>query len=178
MIGSLLEHYTRDKQARTIRRHPSIEPPYLSRWYLRGLPRMPDGSFPFDNCGRPRRGSSEDKPPSVWLHKFGQSDDDDYHNHPWAWAVSIILSVGYIEHRLNLRTKKETSRVLTPGSINFIRHGDFHRIELIGNQPAWSLFLPGPRVSEWGFFHMQTGRYYGWEKYWELVISQKNGRHL
>lgn len=174
MIDAALRRLTRDWRSRTIRRDLTVEPPYLTRWYLRNLPTMVDGSFPFDELGRPKDGIIDDDDDySVFLHRFGQDDEPDVHCHPWTWGLSFILSGGYIEERLNRATGEYTSRVLVAPAINFLRHGDFHRVSLIGGQECWSLFFTGKRVSDWGFIDRRTGLYMHWATYFEQKRKEK-----
>jgi hypothetical protein len=164
----LLELLTRNWRPRTIRRDATVEPPYLTRWYVRNLPKMLDGSFPFDNLGRPREGVVDnDESYSVFLHRFGQDDEPDVHCHPWTWGFSIILSGGYIEERYDTLTNTYSTRVLTAPAVNFLRHGDFHRVTLIGEEECWSIFFTGKRVSDWGFIDRRTGLYMHWATYFE-----------
>ena len=173
VVRKLLERLTRDHRPRTIRRDVNIEPPYLTRWYLNNLPKMPDGSFPFDDCGTPREGVVNDDESYTWLlHRFGQDDDPDVHCHPWTWGLSFILSGGYIEERYDAATNTYTTRVLKAPAINFLRHGDFHRVTLIGGQPCWTLFLTGKRVSSWGFIDRKTGLYTHWATYIEKMRKE------
>lgn len=170
IVRRLLERYTRDRRPRTIRRDVSIEPPYLTRWYLNNLPKMPDGSFPFDDLGVPREGAlDDDESYSVYLHRFGQDDEPDVHCHPWTWGLSLILSGGYIEERYDVVTNTYSTRVLVAPAVNFLRHGDFHRVSLIGSEECWSLFFTGKRVSDWGFIKRDTGLYYHWSTYFAMV---------
>lgn len=169
MMLQLLRRLTRNWRPRTIRRDLLIEPPYLTRWYLRKLPAMPDGSFPFDSLGRPRFGIiGDDDDYGVFLHRFGQDDEPNVHNHPWTWGLSFILVGGYVEERYDVETKTFTTKVLKAPAINFIRHGEFHRVSLIAEQECWSLFFTGKRVSNWGFIHRASGRYYPAAQYFEL----------
>lgn len=169
-MRSFLQWITRNMRPRTIRRDLKIDPPYLLRFYLRGLPKMPDGSFPFDDCGVVREGAiGDDSSYGIYLHKFGQDDEEDVHCHPHTWGASIILSGGYIEERFDPITDKYTTRVLRAPAVNFLRHGDFHRVTLIGGEPCWTLFLTGKRVSSWGFIDRKTGLYYHWATYFEKM---------
>lgn len=111
---------------------------YLRRWYLVGKPQPKDGSW---------------KPvgPELYLHKICRSDDPTrgLHNHPWRWAISLILWRGYFEWRGT--SWGRWRRRLFPLQINFLRGDDYHRVDLIDGRPAWTLFLVGPRVKGWGF---------------------------
>lgn len=156
------------RRPRTIRRSISEVVPYLTRWYLTKMPRMTDGSFPFDKYGTPREGIIEDdRGRAFWIHRFGQDDEDDPHNHPWEWAISFILSGGYIEWRFDPKTGRETVRVLQAPAVNIIKHDTFHRVNLIGGEEAWSLFIPGPKTSSWGVIDMTTRTYRGWREYFK-----------
>lgn len=119
--------------------------PYLSRWYLIGNP------------------TREDRPFAIYLHKFHRGDDEpELHNHPWRWAVSLILSGGYVEER---RVGSGVqAHVVLPGTINFIRANDFHRVDL-RDQDAWTLFLVGPKIQDWGFWERVSGRYMPWRDF-------------
>lgn len=140
--------------------------PYLSRYYLIGRPRMPDGSDPFDQYGDP-------KPDVVWptsligmyLHRFHRGDADrELHNHPWRWAVSLILVGGYIEERRLHGTDIVLTRDVRPMTMNFIEGDDFHRVDLRDGE-AWSLFFVGPKVSGWGFWNRKTGDFTPWREF-------------
>jgi hypothetical protein len=114
----------------------------------------------------------ERKLPAVYLHYFFRGDHDrELHAHPWTWAVSMILSGGYVEQRYDgpiegIREGLVRERRLGPGSINIIRHDTYHRIHLMDG-PSWSLFIAGPRFSatrgeDWGFLDPRTGEYESW----------------
>ena len=127
---------------------------YLSRYYLLGLPRMPDGSFPFTEEGNYKDGAIERTVFGVapYLHKIHLSDNaDSLHNHPWRWAFSVILWRGYYEERLTSDLQVKRRRVW-PFTINFLRGTDYHRLDLVQGRPAWTLFVVGPRVKNWGFW--------------------------
>jgi hypothetical protein len=104
----------------------------------------------------------------VFLHYFFRSDADSaLHNHPWENALSLVLTKGYIEHRLNPRTEKVQWRYVRPGSFNRIESSDFHRVELIDG-PCWTLFFPGKRTQpsngyDWGF--LKEGQYTAWKEF-------------
>lgn len=104
--------------------------PYLERYYLAGL----------FGC-------------HAYLHRFVDSDPDrGLHDHPWRWALSLVLSGGYDEVRaLDARHDSLRTRFVAPGRLNRLRGGDFHRVVLRAGRPAWTLFLHGPRVKGWGF---------------------------
>ncbi|MGN6103684.1 MAG: hypothetical protein ACTHU0_01140, partial [Kofleriaceae bacterium] len=44
------------------------------------------------------------------LHRFHRPDVDQHlHNHPWKWAVSLILSGSYVEERFDQVVARRTS---------------------------------------------------------------------
>ena len=100
--------------------------PYLHRWYV--LPRNPLLN--------------------VYVHKFLRDDDDRAaHDHPWA-SLSLCLWRGYWEE---VGPRRETRRWVGPLSLTARPSWWAHRVELKDGKPAWTLFLTGPRVREWGF---------------------------
>jgi hypothetical protein len=103
-----------------------------------------------------------------YFHKFVNGDADfEVHSHPWAWAISVILTSGYWEIRyrtfsdmvngqqVQLHDRKECFR--GPFSINVLYSSDLHRVILHDNRPVWTLFIHGPRVRTWFFVHEATG---------------------
>jgi hypothetical protein len=111
------------------------ERPYLLRWYV--LPRNPWFN--------------------VYLHRFLRDDDDRaLHDHPWP-SLSLLLAGRYIEHTATGRREYRTGNLVRRGA----EHA--HRIELPGGKPAWTLFVTGPRVREWGF-HCPRG-WVHWRKF-------------
>lgn len=137
--------------------------PYMTRYYL---------------LGGPRKGWRKLLPFNLYLQFFHESDySKDLHNHPWAWAYSLILKGGYWEERkysdhwlappggyfaLRGNTQKDLHwvhvRKLTPGSVNVLDADDFHRVDLLDERAGcWTLFLAGPQVQRWGFEERDTG---------------------
>lgn len=99
----------------------------------------------------------------VFLHHFVGSDEPDvFHDHPWTWGVSLVLRGGYVEERCDRTGGSLVRRVLRPGRLNVLRPGDFHRVELRGGRPAWTLFVHGPKVRRWGFLDRVTGAFRLW----------------
>lgn len=91
---------------------------------------------------------------SLYLHRFLESDPDrGLHDHPWHRALGLVLSGGYKELRLESIDGRDqvTERFLGPGSLNRIAGEDFHRIVLPERREAWTLFMHGPKVKNWGF---------------------------
>ena len=118
--------------------------PYLSRYYVLGGARTPDGSAPFDATGHPKKSTVFRDGINIFLHRFHRGDDDTaLHNHPWRWAVSLVLVGGYSEERR--RGNDVDRREVRPLSLNIIRANDFHRVDLLEHD-CWSLFVAGPRA--------------------------------
>jgi hypothetical protein len=146
--------------------------PYLSRTYLWGMPRMPDGSPAFEG-GQLRDGAVFDRPWGLFLHRFHRSDDDRaLHNHPWRWAFSLILTGGYREER---RVGDRVVRIdRKPGTVVRLSPEEFHRVDL-HEQDAWSLFLAGPKVGSWGFWDRDTHEFWPWR---EFIAKIRSGNTL
>lgn len=142
--------------------------PYLARFYLTHPPTMPDGSEPFDAGGNPREGvrwRDKSAPLSAYVHYFYRGDDDGaLHNHPWQWAVSLVLSGGYSEERrVGDRVER---RAVRPLSLNVLRSGDFHRVDLLEpERGCWSIFVVGPRFQDWGFWDRVSKKFTPWREF-------------
>ncbi len=98
----------------------------------------------------------------LYLHYFYQGDlDEDLHNHPWKWALSLILSGQYAEEREN------GIHIRKAGRFNYIKHSTFHRVTLVNQDttPIWTLFMVGPRITSWGFKNKTTGEFWNWKEY-------------
>jgi hypothetical protein len=98
---------------------------------------------------------------NVYLHKFtGNDEDRALHDHPW-WSLSILLKGELKEHSFN-------GVRLIARFLPLIRSAKFaHRLELIKG-PAWTLFVTGPVVRDWGF-HCQKG----WV-FWKDFVDQND----
>lgn len=130
------------------------EDPYLRRWFI-----TPRGHGP-----------------AVYLHQFLRDDDDRaLHDHPWP-SLGIILAGGY--------------REILPGGEELRRVGDVvprapehrHRVVLHRDAhgtptPAWTLFLVGERVRDWGFWCPGDG---GAERFvpWREFTSGEHGERV
>lgn len=98
---------------------------------------------------------------NIYLHKFiGDDDDRALHDHPW-WSFSVRLR-GQLREHYKLPGLFEFSPFGCGKLIEIVeermaprfvyRPATFaHRLELVGNKPAWTIFITGPRVREWGF---------------------------
>ena len=113
------------------------EEPYLERYYVFLKDRK---WFPFN----------------VFVHKFLKSDPDDVHDHPWPY-FTLILRGGYWEHTPEGKLWRQ------PGHFRFCSPKSLHRIELEPGVDTWTLFVPGPKLREWGF--IREGEWVQHEQY-------------
>ncbi|MBP3955459.1 hypothetical protein J8F10_09210 [Gemmata sp. G18] len=109
---------------------------------------------------------------NIYLHKFLRDDDDRaLHDHPWI-SLSVILKGGYIEHTT------DGVSVRFAGGIVFRRATHAHRLELLREDgravPAWTLFITGPKIREWGFHCPQGWRH--WREFTSEVDSGNVGK--
>lgn len=117
---------------------------YLRRWYI--VPRNPWAN--------------------VYLHEFRRSDDDRaLHDHPWD-NTTLVLYGEYDEI-----TPAGTFRRQVGDRVQRLAT-DAHRIALIDDAPAVSLFITGPKVREWGFHCPQ-----GWV-HWEQFTAPGDSRQI
>lgn len=127
---------------------------YLKRWYL----------FRFKSF-------------SVFVHKFFKSDEDRaLHDHPWNYIV-IPTWRGYTEYSSNLVKKfflfgvlkeireEKTKRIYPIIGIRYRKSTYRHRVELINNKPAWSIFIKFRKNRNWGFW--PNNEYIYWEDFRE-----------
>ena len=131
--------------------------PYLLRWWI--IPRNPIFN--------------------IYLHKFLRDDDDRaLHDHPWL-SLSIIIKGGYIEH-----TPNNGWRICPRWSVIFRRATHRHRIELLRERmtcektivkPAWTIFITGPRIREWGFW-CEGVRFIPWQKFTSPADKGETGK--
>lgn len=130
--------------------------------------------------------------PGLYLHHFYRSDSDrELHNHPWKFSRSIVLVGGYYEERYESATPISEPGYITyhpkdvrmfnrqaPG-YNKISNTTFHRVVLKDlKNGAWTLFIPGPEVKDWGFLDRTTGKYTPHatllgEKFWDVSPSRE-----
>ena len=111
---------------------------------------------------------------NIYLHKFIGSDNDRaLHDHPW-WSLSFLLKGELIEvlkenpHTKELRMIGKWRPYLRPARLA-------HRMVLIGDE-AWTLFLTGPKIREWGFWTLNK-EYWEQENGFGLARLKKEGSH-
>lgn len=93
-------------------------------------------------------------PFNIFVHKFCKSDPTVPHDHPWPYAT-LILKGGYYEWVPEFDSEgkmvSEKRHWRKPGHFRICGANSFHRIELVHDITAWTLFMPGPHKREWGF---------------------------
>lgn len=101
----------------------------------------------------------------VYLHHIHRPDEDlELHNHPWKWALAIVLRSGYVEERPYADGVTYLRR--TPGSAVLLTADTFHRIvELLDSEGSWSLFIAGPEAGTWYFMDRSTRRLTPWREF-------------
>lgn len=115
--------------------------PYLRRWWL--IPR--NRWF------------------NIYLHEIRKSDDDRaLHDHPY-YNMSIVLRGGYTE------MTPVGSRRRRAGSVVLRGARALHRLVIEGD-PAWTIFVTGPRIRNWGFACPK-----GWVPWQEFVDERDSG---
>jgi hypothetical protein len=108
---------------------------YMGRWWLFN---------PYDN--ETRKTKHRWCPISIRLHHIRRPDSDRHlHDHPWN-ARSIILAGGYVE-----QCQDGQKRIRQPGTSTVLKFGQFHRIERVARDGAWTLFITGKYRGTWGF---------------------------
>lgn len=116
-----------------------IGPGYLHRWYV-----IPRNRFL-----------------NIYLHHILRDDDDRAeHDHPWI-SLSFLLKGGLAEF------SKGRFRIVPRFRPVFRLAKTSHRLVVL--RPAWTLFITGPVVRDWGF-HCPNG----WV-HWRKFTSGKNG---
>ena len=111
--------------------------PYLTRYYLFLKDRK---WFPFN----------------IFLHNFHKGDLDDLHDHPWPF-ITFIIKGGYWEHTPNGRFWRGA------GTVRFAGCYSLHRVELEPGVDVWTIFIPGPKLRDWGF--LRKGEWVQHEQY-------------
>jgi len=119
----------------------------------------------------------------VMLHHILRPDADRFlHNHPWAWAKSLVLSGSYDEERLDLESWAQASRFSHDSNyhdhkqvrwFNSLTALDYHKITRLRGD-VWTLFITGPTVQDWGF--LVKGDHVPWRTYLAKPAPVRNCR--
>lgn len=124
---------------------------------------------------------------NVYLHKVIWDDvDRALHDHPW-WSFSVLLKgrLGEVDidpdfedpyDGTSLETPlsqyPERTRFFRPGQLRLRKPYYLHRLVLPNKaEPAWTLFITGPRIRQWGFLCDK-----GWTLWTKFVERGKDGK--
>lgn len=143
--------YTMFKKEEIMRGDESV---YLNRWTF--FRTSPDGLLSKIGLGDIR----------IYLHKFTGNDACDLHCHPNSF-ISIGLLGKYEEEFWNSKKKKSFKRIYKAPFFRFLQASHTHRIQLVNNQPAWTLIIMFPKKREWGFYKWINGKrkWIHWKQY-------------
>lgn len=99
--------------------------------------------------------------PGMCIHRFVKSDPQrGYHDHPWLYAVSFILSGRYEERIINPDRKTYETFQRNRFSFNFLSgFNNYHRVMIKDGEEAWTIFIFSKRAKTWGMINLQ-GEYY------------------
>lgn len=82
---------------------------------------------------------------AIRIHHILRPDAGPHpHNHPWD-ARTIILRGGYFEER------DDGEHLRVAGDTTEIKATTFHRIVKVSEGGAWTMFITGPKLQDWGF---------------------------
>jgi hypothetical protein len=124
---------------------------------------------------------------TAYLHRFIGSDPDPgvHHNHPFAWAYTLVLAGWYEEERYTgliveevadeddawrvsktRVTPRVVSNIRRPFNLCSIDQHALHRVNLVPGGECWTLFVHGPWCKPWGFVtHDMPKDRYEFEEY-------------
>lgn len=103
---------------------------------------------------------------NVYLHNMLRDDDAVLHDHPY-WSLSLVLSDGLMEvYRENPPESRERLRWPRQGDLVWRSSRLAHQLVVV--RPAWTLFMTGPRIREWGFWCPQ-----GWRSWRQYVATKE-----
>lgn len=112
---------------------------------------------------------------NVYLHHMLKDDESDMHDHA-SWSLSLMLSGRIIERyhpdprykRFNSRGEEvlESQRGIIAGDL--VYRGLHFAHQLLIREEAWTIFISGPKVREWGFWCPKGWR--PWKRY--VHVSQ------
>ena len=108
----------------------------------------------------------------LYLHRHCGDDREPLHDHPWH-SLSLCIKGSYWEH---IRSAGVALIKRRRWDLVYRKAETPHRIKLHRNadgstSPAWTLFLTGPKVRDWGFYLPS-----GWRAWWECVDLDNPGK--
>lgn len=94
---------------------------------------------------------------NIYLHNMLRNDDDRApHDHPFA-SLSVCLKGQLREHRPG-----HEPRLIGAGRVVYRSATFQHRLDVV--RPAWTIFITGPRIREWGFW-CEEKRFVHWREF-------------
>lgn len=97
---------------------------------------------------------------ALYLHRMDTPDSrPTLHDHPWSF-VSFVLRGGYVEQRLNLKTRAVERKHRR--RLNVMRRDDAHYIERLDRTPTWTLLFVGARRRTWGYWRARFDHRASW----------------
>lgn len=111
---------------------------------------------------------------NVYLHRILRDDEDRdaLHDHPWA-SLSLCLS-GEVGEIYKSSVGNQT-RVAREGDWVY-RGSRFAHALFLTSGPAWTLFMTGPRIREWGFWCAKNSPAGGWRPWQDYVSARDHGK--
>lgn len=89
--------------------------------------------------------------PSARIHWIRRPDQDRHlHDHPWN-ARTIVLKNGYAERRQGELIWEDRRIVRRVGDTARIRFGEYHAIDEVYGDGAWTIFITWKYQGTWGF---------------------------
>ena len=165
--------------------------PYLRRWYITPWRRWRDQAEANPTRWNRCKAAAARMLPNVYLHCFHRDDDDRaLQDHP-SWAVSYMIRGAYIEHTIE-DGGIHRRNIFIAGHLRCLPATKAHRIELFSIDTifvktgpnsydargcstkkacAWTLFMFGPTLREWGFHCPHRG----WVPWQEFTAAGKPG---
>lgn len=109
---------------------------------------------------------------NIYLHDVRKSDDDRaLHDHPWL-NCSILLQGGYFEHSIAAGGVEHVAW-RGAGDVVLRRSVAAHRLQIPDSGvAAWSLFITGPRMRDWGFHCPKAG----WRHWKDFTAADDYGK--
>ena len=120
---------------------------------------------------------------NIYLHKFiGDDDARALHDHPWnslsirlkgqLWEYTSLSEIEKLKYKYNAALIVDANWVQLAPRIKYRSATMAHRIALVDkNKPAWTIFITGPTIREWGF-HCRNG----WQ-HWSTMTT-KDGKQI
>jgi len=106
----------------------------------------------------------------IYIHLFLNGDHTAcLHDHPND-LISFIFWNGYEEEYWNPKTKKHEKVIYKAPCLRRFPASHTHRVQLLNNNPAWSIVVMKKKVRDWGFWITNTTnkkrKWIKWDKYY------------